>query len=1334
LGPNQSPGQDRITVTFAPKPGPCAHDISFVFADHPVPLENLVFDHASRIVSLGRPWTAYVLAEHKITCDSDVLTWSGIQAVTIEDLDGIVAEAAAAAATTPAKDPKPTVLATRDIDSDKYMVHPGLARLHYGLRGRHGTAFLQKILAAYRVHQRSPKTPIVSSAHALVVSSSHIGVFTPQPDQRRLLEMPFFADLFGIDGTALVFYQPLPTTEPSEIAWFDWPTTRAPTPTARDIVAVDPLHQVDAASLDVLLAPNRADRSVIELEGLFSVEQYFAKPDILSADKSAEPIWLRALLALNALWKKAQGLHVESKLLALDPISLVPTVRVAQDDTNSRGYAVVLLRVGAAKGDGGDGAPTPARGELIVCDGSILRRADLPDWLAKSLSDNAGDLPNASAQAAIATTCAALAARPSFALVRYSDANDPASRVVAPVTLEALRGRELFVARRPLRPPADRLYESASRGWPLPPRAAMDGLGGVWNTGVAGGAITPIRDDNTDGRNPGASGIAGIATQFTAIAYSAEPAQDDGHDADAGADVLWLADRSAPAFRAPVAVKEPTGARDALPLATPPIDWLTPHPPRARVPSAQAIRALVGEVRIGPPLLKGTGPLFGLAPLLPTRFGEGVVGERAGIVYARRTSLIAREADVYVIDEREPRFGAPGGHGSSIVRQVRTPRPGPIPPNLGDRARDRRTFVWDGEYANMCRLVRGSINVVRSDRDDQPWIISIGAETATNGVVSDIWNGRATLTFEIVRRGPVKEAVRVATTGTNIALSGLQTIDGYTTVVGDRVLVKGQTNSAQNGIYLAATGSWIRASDMDSGAKFATGFIAYMLSGTISSNKGYQLSVPSPFTLDSSSVTWTTLDDNPLPAEFVWKYLLTRKAGESTEISAAARLGVGAQTFVYRSIALVEASGWNPVEGLWRGFCRFAVDVDAEQQPAVQAALAVLPPGAPAIISLTVENDGLASLRPMPDPNQWPQPLAKDSVSSMKSVERRPAVTIDVPLAVVSRSRLALPLVPTTLVFADPAYDALATTTAFQTRRTFSPTSGGPVTIALAADREPYYPSESVGFMFDVRNEKRENGEWKPIVLSNVNFFVTLRRIPRGKPAVKLNFGDATKGSAGSIVAGQAYSFAIGALRDDKDQTVAFEWGDFLEISVAIDPATPPNPGIIDYLRATTHPPLQLHIVEKPTLAPPESLYAVLARTAASTGGYRVEVPLVAQSPRADRLDFVDLVEDLRDGLVRRRAQWLWHMARPIAELDARSATLVEVYLVKADRNGQMQLPDAMQEFVSPQTLGQWPVIRAPEARLPGALGRKSSTKVRPAQRKRTARSATRDHAIDEPS
>lgn len=59
-----------------------------------------------------------------------------------------------------------------------------------------------------------------------------------------------------------------------------------------------------------------------------------------------------------------------------------------------------------------------------------------------------------------------------------------------------------------------------------------------------------------------------------------------------------------------------------------------------------------------------------------------------------------------------------------------------------------------------------------------------------------------------------KVPCRVATTAA-ITLSGLQTIDGVALAAGDRVLVKDQASSADNDIYVAATGAWVRAKDFD---------------------------------------------------------------------------------------------------------------------------------------------------------------------------------------------------------------------------------------------------------------------------------------------------------------------------------------------------------------------------------------------------------------------------------------------------------------------------------------------------------------------------------------
>jgi len=64
----------------------------------------------------------------------------------------------------------------------------------------------------------------------------------------------------------------------------------------------------------------------------------------------------------------------------------------------------------------------------------------------------------------------------------------------------------------------------------------------------------------------------------------------------------------------------------------------------------------------------------------------------------------------------------------------------------------------------------------------------------------------------------LKASCLVATTANLAALSGLLTIDGVTVAAGDRVLVKNQTLSQNNGIYVAASGAWARSSDMDTWA------------------------------------------------------------------------------------------------------------------------------------------------------------------------------------------------------------------------------------------------------------------------------------------------------------------------------------------------------------------------------------------------------------------------------------------------------------------------------------------------------------------------------------
>ena len=73
--------------------------------------------------------------------------------------------------------------------------------------------------------------------------------------------------------------------------------------------------------------------------------------------------------------------------------------------------------------------------------------------------------------------------------------------------------------------------------------------------------------------------------------------------------------------------------------------------------------------------------------------------------------------------------------------------------------------------------------------------------------------------------------VAVATTAA-ITLTGLQTIDGYTTLTSDRVLVKNQASGVANGIYVASSGAWARSADCNTGAN-AKGDAVYVSNGSV---------------------------------------------------------------------------------------------------------------------------------------------------------------------------------------------------------------------------------------------------------------------------------------------------------------------------------------------------------------------------------------------------------------------------------------------------------------------------------------------------------------------
>lgn len=100
-----------------------------------------------------------------------------------------------------------------------------------------------------------------------------------------------------------------------------------------------------------------------------------------------------------------------------------------------------------------------------------------------------------------------------------------------------------------------------------------------------------------------------------------------------------------------------------------------------------------------------------------------------------------------------------------------------------------------------------------------------------------------------------KSSVRLATTG-NHGLSGLAAIDSVTPVSGDRILARQQSTPSQNGVYIAASGSWTRATDFDESGEVTCGAALFVEEGSIYGLTTWVLTTSNPITVGSTSLTF----------------------------------------------------------------------------------------------------------------------------------------------------------------------------------------------------------------------------------------------------------------------------------------------------------------------------------------------------------------------------------------------------------------------------------------------------------------------------------------------
>ncbi|MNH76739.1 hypothetical protein D3C73_290200 [compost metagenome] len=109
-----------------------------------------------------------------------------------------------------------------------------------------------------------------------------------------------------------------------------------------------------------------------------------------------------------------------------------------------------------------------------------------------------------------------------------------------------------------------------------------------------------------------------------------------------------------------------------------------------------------------------------------------------------------------------------------------------------------------------------------------------------------------------------KQSVLVATTA-NIALAGLQVIDGVSVPAGARVLVKNQTVAKDNGIWIAAAPVWTRATDADTNAEVTSALLVSVEQGATLADSRWQLVTDGVIVLGTTALTFQDVTQGYAP-------------------------------------------------------------------------------------------------------------------------------------------------------------------------------------------------------------------------------------------------------------------------------------------------------------------------------------------------------------------------------------------------------------------------------------------------------------------------------------
>ena len=177
-----------------------------------------------------------------------------------------------------------------------------------------------------------------------------------------------------------------------------------------------------------------------------------------------------------------------------------------------------------------------------------------------------------------------------------------------------------------------------------------------------------------------------------------------------------------------------------------------------------------------------------------------------------------------------------------------------------------QTFIGQGQpfYATV-NPIQSELTITNSTINST----TIGATTPSTGVFTNIATTTGTITTQPSGANDIvnylalqsyavgiswKAPVTAATT-VNITLSGTQTVDTVVLVAGNTVLVKNQTNTAQNGIYKVNAGAWTYATGCTTWEQYVSALVFVEYGGQAGS--AWYCTAQPGGTLGTTAMTWS---------------------------------------------------------------------------------------------------------------------------------------------------------------------------------------------------------------------------------------------------------------------------------------------------------------------------------------------------------------------------------------------------------------------------------------------------------------------------------------------